>query len=126
MIALDEDALICDFAETYHVYDYRALSANLAAVLACGLRDDSRIKMKLSGAKASFSDLVRVAILDNLNWIRWSKTKAAQDGTGMPTPILPKLLGLEEDAGDEDVIVFDSPEAYEAARARLLGGDQDA
>ena len=51
MISLDESALICDFAETYHILDYRALPLKLAAVLACGLRDDSRIKMKLAGMK---------------------------------------------------------------------------
>jgi len=46
MIKLDENALICDFAETYHIYDYRQLPPTRVAVFACGLRDDSRIKMK--------------------------------------------------------------------------------
>ena len=41
MIATDEDALICDFAETYHIYDYRSLDVEYAATLAYGLRDDS-------------------------------------------------------------------------------------
>lgn len=43
MILTDEDALICDLAETYHVLDYRALPLKTAAALASGLRADARI-----------------------------------------------------------------------------------
>lgn len=43
MIATDEDALICDLAETYHVFDYRGLPLKTAAALASGLRNDARI-----------------------------------------------------------------------------------
>lgn len=43
MILTDEDALICDFAETYNVLDYRALPLRTAATLASGLRADARI-----------------------------------------------------------------------------------
>ena len=45
MINLSEYALICDFAETYHIFDYRSLPVKLAATLSAGLRDDSRSKM---------------------------------------------------------------------------------
>ena len=37
MIALDQNALICDFAETYGIYNYRALPVSLLATLAVGL-----------------------------------------------------------------------------------------
>jgi len=43
MIATDEDALVCDLAETYHVLDYRMLPLKTAAALASGLRSDARI-----------------------------------------------------------------------------------
>ena len=49
MIRFDEDALICDLAETYHIYDYRSLPVKLVATLSAGLRDDSRIKLKAAG-----------------------------------------------------------------------------
>ena len=42
MLAADEDAVICDFAEVYHVLDLRALAPPLAATLAAGLPPDSR------------------------------------------------------------------------------------
>lgn len=51
MIETDESALICDFAETYHIYDYRALPVSYAATLAYGLRNDSRIRLKLGEVK---------------------------------------------------------------------------
>ena len=69
MIVLDEDALSCDFAETYHIHNYRALPASLAATLAVGLRDDSRIKMKLSDRKASVETILLAGIMDRLSVI---------------------------------------------------------
>ena len=51
MIETDESALICDFAETYHIYDYSALPVSYAATLAYGLRSDSRIRLKLGEVK---------------------------------------------------------------------------
>ena len=51
MISADRDALLCDFAETYGIYDFRALPAFTLATLAVGLRDDSRIKMKMHGTR---------------------------------------------------------------------------
>lgn len=51
MMALDRDALECDMAETYRIYDLRALPPERVAMLACGLRADSRIKLKQQGLK---------------------------------------------------------------------------
>lgn len=43
MIAANEDALVCDLAETYGVLNYRAHGAKLPAALAAGLRPGARI-----------------------------------------------------------------------------------
>lgn len=67
MIALDEDALICDFAETYHIYDYRNIPASYAATLAVGLRDDSRIKLLMADRKASVETIILAGIMDRLS-----------------------------------------------------------
>jgi len=48
MIHTDEDALICDLAETYHIFNYRELPPSLAATLSVGLKDDSRIKKEVA------------------------------------------------------------------------------
>ncbi len=47
MLAADEDALVCDLAETYGLLDYRAHGARLVATLAVGLRPYARIWRRL-------------------------------------------------------------------------------
>ena len=64
MLEADEDALICDLAETYGIFDYESLPVKLVATLAVGLRGDSRIKMKISGAVLSQRDLILSQIAD--------------------------------------------------------------
>ncbi len=122
MIAVDEDALICDLAETYHIYDYRSLSPKMAAIFSCGLRDDSRIKLKLANSKYPMELLLDVLTYDAVNWLRWSRSKAAHDGEKPPERIYDKLLGIDKDTKDSDVVAFDSPEEFEAARKRILEG----
>ena len=70
MIERDEDALICDFAETYQIYDYRSLPVRLVATLAAGLRDTSRVTMKTTEAKASTTNTILAIIADHLAAIR--------------------------------------------------------
>jgi len=75
MIKVDENALICDLAETYQIFNYKQIPPSTVAIFAIGLRDDSRIKMKLSGAKVSPNILLLSGIVDRLNLLLWSKTK---------------------------------------------------
>lgn len=67
MIALDEDALICDFAETYHIYDYMSLPATLAGTLAAGLRENSRIRLRMTDRKAPINTILLAGIIDRLS-----------------------------------------------------------
>lgn len=50
MISLDRDALLCDLAETYHIYSLRGLPARTLATLVSGLRADARIIARLRKA----------------------------------------------------------------------------
>ena len=70
MIREDEDALICDLAETYQVYDYRSLPLRLVATLAAGLREGSRILSNTTEVKASTENTILAIIADNLCAIR--------------------------------------------------------
>ncbi len=117
MVAQDESALICDFAQTYHIYDYKALRPSQAAIYAAGLPDDSRIKMKLSGRKLGLDTMLLAAAVDRLSILIWAKTKDAERGQNKPKSILEALT-----AEDDDSVEFDTIEAYEAARARVIGG----
>ena len=115
MIKIDENALICDLAETYHIYNYRRLPPSQVAIFAIGLRDDSRIKIKLSGAKVPPDILLLAGIIDRLNLLLWTKTKDAEKGLNKPKPILSDLYHKES-----DVSAFASGKAFEKERQRLI------
>lgn len=119
MINLDEDALICDFAETYNIYDYRALSPITAGVLACGLRDNSRIKMELSEQVVDIKTLLLATIADRLSILAWQNTEDGQRGRNMPESIVSSILGKKEERSH---IVFETGADYEAYRERLIHG----
>ena len=123
MIATDEDALICDLAETYHIYDYRSLSPRMAAIFSCGLRDNSRIKLAMSDTRYPLETIISVLTFDAVNWLRWAQSKSAQDGDDPPERIYDKLFGHgDNDNKDSDVVTFDSPEEFEAARRKIIEG----
>lgn len=119
MIAADEDALICDFAETYHIYNYRSLPPTYAATLAIGLRDDARIKIKLSGTRVSAETMLQAASVDALNFLVWAKTKDGQAGRNRPESVLQKLLGTET---PREIMAFTTAAEFEETRKRLLNG----
>ena len=84
MIALDEDALICDMAETYHIYNMEQLPPEYVAILAAGLRQNSRIKMLACGLKVSIDSLLLAHIADNTAINFYAKTKDAKTGHNRP------------------------------------------
>jgi len=110
--------LLCDFAEYYRIYDFRAHPPFYVGALLRGLRAESRTMMAITGTDVPFSVLVNVAILDNLNWLRWSRTKK---GTRPPKPLLPGLLNTKEDKPT----AFDTAEEFERRRAEILRGAQN-
>lgn len=118
MLAVDEDALICDFAETYHVLDWRGLPLHLAATLAVGLRPNSRIKSAMVGYKAPFDTVLLAAVVDRLGGIAWMLSEDGRKGINRPEALLPTLTGHRKES---DVISFASGDAFETARRRLLG-----
>ena len=122
MIKLDENALICDLAETYNIYDYEQLPPSKVAVFACGLRNDSRIKMKTSGQSVPIDTLLLAGISDRLSALVWFKTEDGQKGKNRPAMLVDFLTGK---AKEKDVIAFNSGEDFEVARNELimLGGE---
>lgn len=118
MIKLDEEALICDLAETYHIYDYKQLPLSTVAVFACGLREDSRIRLKMSGQKLSTQHVLLAAIADAVNLIWWSKTRDAEKGKNRPISILGASTQNEKKA--DDIEVYASGKDFEEAREKLI------
>lgn len=121
MINVGKNELSCDFAQYYNIYDYRELRPMQAAIFACGLPQDSRIKRKMSGQKYSVDTILLASIADALNLLVWFKTKDGQNNTNRPMSIF-NYLTAEEEKEAETPEEFDSIEEYEAARARIMGG----
>ena len=98
MIALDEDALICDFAETYHIYDIYSYPVEYIATLASGLRNDSRVKMRCAGMIVDPKTLILARIADNTALNIYAKTKDAQKGRNRPKSMVEALTTEKTDA----------------------------
>lgn len=122
MIRIDEDSLICDLAETYHIHDYRQLPAQKVAVFSLGLRDDSRIKMKLSGQSVSFETLLLAGISDRLSTLVWFQTKDGQKGRNRPAVLADLLNNKVENT--KDVVSFVSGKDFIEYRNKLLVGGE--
>ncbi|HGK1485419.1 TPA: DUF5361 domain-containing protein [Streptococcus pneumoniae] len=121
MIALDEDALICDLAETYQIYDYKQLPLNQVAVFAYGLRDDSRIKQMMSDQIVPLETTLLASIVDRLSLSLWLKTKDGQKGVNRPASIAELLTKNNKEEGNKrDYLVFESGEDFENYRKALL------
>lgn len=116
MYNLDKEALLCDLAETYHIYDFKSLPLTKIAIFAKGLREDSRIRMKMSENKFNVKESLLAGILDRLTLILYSKTKDAEKGKNYP-----KLL-LDEVEKKEELEGFMSSEDFEIARRKIIEG----
>lgn len=121
MIALDEDALICDLAETYQIYDYKQLPLNEVAVFAYGLRDDSRIKQIMYDQIVPLETTLLASIVDRLSLSLWLQTKDGQKGVNRPASIADQLIKRDKSENDgKDYLVFESGEDFENYRKALL------
>ena len=119
MIKLDEDALICDLAETYQIYSFRQLPLLQVAVFAYGLRDDSRIKQRLSGQIVPLETMLLAGMVDRLSLSLWIQTKDGQRGKNRPKYILDQLIHKEE-KDEREHLVFESGEDFEKYRTEFL------
>lgn len=127
MIKLDEDALICDLAETYQIYDYRQLPLLKVAVFSCGLSENSRIKMRMSNQSIPMETLLLAGLSDKISVLLWTKTKDGQKGRNRPPMILDAFN--QNKTKQRETVVFNSGEDFEERRKELLkqatsgGGD---
>lgn len=119
MLSTDRDALVCDLAEVYGIFDHRALPVSLLATLSVGLREDSRIKRKISGMKLNRTEMLLAAGVDRLNLLLWLNTNDGRRGENQPASILDKLLGEIDD--DKQTEGFETAEEFEEEWERITG-----
>ena len=114
MAADHGDALICDFAEVYHVLDWRALPMRLAGTLASGLGNDSRVRTAQNGTGVPMTTLFLSLMTDALATIAW-----LIGGPGeRPTPLTPLLMGSDNENDYGEMAADD----FDAWRRSLLEG----
>ena len=119
MLRLDRDALICDFAEYYHVYDLGLLPVQTVATLACGLREESRIKQKINGTNVPVNTMLLAHAVDRLGLLIWQKTKDGHRGRNKPESVAEMMMNTGKRKITR-VDAFDTPEEFEEARRRIL------
>lgn len=117
MIALDEDALICDLAEAYHIYDYKSMPIKLIATLSSGLGINSRIKQKIRGERASLEVMLLMSIVDHLKILIWQNSEDGRKGRNFPKSLLQQLLEPEK---TERVSAFENGEEFEKKRQKII------
>lgn len=125
MIATDEDALVCDLAETYQVFDYKSMPARFVATLAAGLRENSRIKMKMAGMACTSETLLLAMAVDRLSLLFWAKTEDGQKNRNKPESICAHIMGAKQKT-ESDIVTFENAEDFESTRKQLMnGGESD-
>ena len=117
MLSTDEDAVICDLAETYQIYDYKDMPPDKVAIFCNGLREDSRIKMKMTGQKVKLDTMLLASTVDKLSLLVWTKTKDGQKGRNKPTSL---VESINKPVKVKEELVFTSGEEFERVRNKIL------
>lgn len=120
MISLDRNALFCDLAETYGILDWKTVPTATLAVLAVGLRGNSRIKMRLEERAVPVEQLLMAAVLDRLSMLVWFQTEDGEKGINRPKSMAAILLGDAQEVGG-DVQSFETTEEFEQQWQRVTG-----
>ena len=123
MLDLDEEALICDLAETYGIYDYKSMPLRLISTLASGLRADSRIMLRISKDPEPRDVEVTIlgAIADRLAYISYILLKAMKADPEVPVPIIKAILGMDKKQSNEEALTFNTSEELDRELKRLRG-----
>lgn len=117
MLAHNKEALIADFAETYHIYNYKQFPATYTAMLAAQLSPNSRVKRSYLGVDASDDYLLQTLIFDRLNLLLWLQTEDGGKGTNRPVSLYEKLTNKLD---VEDAQGFDTSEEFDERRKEIL------
>lgn len=85
------------------------------AILVYGLRDNSRLKMKILNSKMETKDYLLAGILDRLTLLVYANTKDAQKGRNKPKMLLDTI-----EKSKDNVSSFNSGKDFEKAKANIL------
>lgn len=111
--------MICDLAETYHIYDYQKLPVETLVAFVTGLRQDSRTKMAINVMKVPTNTLIMAMVYDKLNQWIWLNSKQGRKGHNPPPSLVEKLMNNEKQS---KVQAYDSGDEFDLAFKRITGG----
>lgn len=112
--------MICDFAETYNIYNYRELPLDLLATLCFGLRPNSRVKMKLTEATVDIDTMLLASIVDRVSMLVWMQSDDGRKNQNRPPSITNTLI---ESAKPKQYAEFRTAEDFERMRHNLMCGE---
>lgn len=114
--------MICDLAETYHVFNYRELPVQTLATLVTGLGQDSRVVRKMSGIdNIPLNTRILAMIYDQLNVSNYIQMKkvSGKKKVREPESLYSKLTEKPKENKDKP-IAFISGDMFDKARERLI------
>lgn len=120
MLNYDSDLLECDLAENYNIYNYRELPLSKVALFSVNLRENSRIKLKMNNTNYSLETVLLSSIVDRLSYLVWAKTEDGRKGRNKPISITSKLLNINVNAEDNEIIAFNTGEDFEIMKKKIL------
>lgn len=119
MLKAAGDELVCDMAETYHIYDMRSVPLRTLAILANGLGPNSRVWAKLNGYTGKWSDIVLAMCADHLATLVWFQTEDGHKGRNRPEYLVPAMLGIMDRGEKKKFMTFATGEDFDRMWASL-------
>ena len=109
--------MICDFAQIYHVLDWRGLPLTLAATLAAGLPEESRCHRRSRGTEVDTNTLLLAQIADAAALLLW---RHAKPGTPRPPSFTAILSGDPPPEKPTRFRVFTDGKTFDRELARFV------
>ena len=113
-----ENALICDLAETYNIYDYKRVPGRLLGILVAGLGENTRIGKKINGVKGTVTEVLLAQILDGVRFLCWAQTEDGRKGKHRPKSVASEFFVSEDKNKAKSMSIDD----FEKIRKKIIGG----
>lgn len=118
LLVTDKNAVICDLAEVYHIYDYRRVPGRLLGILVAGLGPNTRIGKKVNGVRGTVADVLLAQILDGVRFLCWAQTEDGRKGRHRPPSIASDFF-VSEDTKKTKAVTIDE---FNKIRQKVTGG----
>ena len=117
MLKLDEDAVICDLAETYGIYDYKNMPPLQVAIFCGVLPDNEILLLNIKVKKYKLDSMLLASIVDRLGILIWAKTKDGSKGRNKPKSI---LESINKPPKVNEGVAFETSEEFEIMKDKIL------